>query len=72
MNWEHLAVQVVSTIVFSLIGVVFFGAGVWIFLRVAKIPFHKEIGDNHNVALAVLLGSLMLAIAIIIASVVHG
>ncbi len=70
--WEHLAVQVVSTIVFSLIGVVFFGAAVWVFVRATRIPLHKEIADDQNIALAILLGALMLAIAYIIGSVVHG
>jgi len=62
---------VINAVVFSILGVVIF----WIsFLAIDKLtPYHlwKEIIEEHNVALAVIVGAMSLGICIIIAASIH-
>jgi putative membrane protein len=62
---------VLNALVFALIGIVIFVAT---FVIIDKMtPFHlwKEIIDDKNVALAILLGSMSIGLCIIIAAAVH-
>lgn len=62
---------VINALVFALLGIVIFVVS---FLVLDKAtPFHlwKEIIEDQNVALAVLLGAMSIGICIIIAAAVH-
>ena len=63
---------IVGSIMFALIGVAIF----WIcFVIVDKITPYKlweEIVDRKNVALAIVVGSMCIAIGMIVAAAVHG
>ena len=62
---------VINALVFSILGVLIF----WVsFLAIDKLtPYHlwKEIIEEHNVALAVIVGAMSLGICIIIAASIH-
>lgn len=63
--------NILSALVFTLIGLLVF---VVAFVAMDKItPYHlwKEIVQEHNLALAVLLGAMSIGICIIIASAIH-
>jgi uncharacterized membrane protein YjfL (UPF0719 family) len=64
--------QVVSAAVFSVIGVAVFATAFWIMCKVAGFSVRKEIAEDQNTALAIVMGSVILGIAIIVASTVHG
>ncbi len=60
-----------SSLVYSFIGVFIF----WVcFLLIDKLtPYNlwKELIDEHNVALAILLGGMAIGICVIVASAIH-
>jgi uncharacterized membrane protein YjfL (UPF0719 family) len=62
---------VINAVLYSFLGVVVF----WIsFLAIDKLtPYHlwKEIIEEHNVALAIIVGAMSLGICIIIAASIH-
>lgn len=63
--------NVVNALVFALVGIVIF---VLAFLIIDKVtPYHlwKEIVQEHNTALAILVGAMSIGICIIIAAAVH-
>ena len=63
--------NIVNALVFALIGIIIFSVA---FIVLDKLtPYHlwKEIVQEHNMALAVLVGSLSIGICIIIAAAVH-
>ena len=67
-NWNEL----VSAIVYSILGVVVFGA---VFLFTVKLaPFNviKEIEEDHNTSLAIVIGSVIIGIALIISAAITG
>jgi len=69
---DQLLNLVVTTLVFSLIGIVLFALAFLIIVKIAPFSTRKEIEDDQNVALAILIGSVIIGIAMIVASAVHG
>ena len=63
---------VVSTLVFSLIGLVLFGLAFWIIAKVSPFSIRKEIEVDQNVALGIVIGAVIIGIALIVAAAVHG
>ena len=69
---DQLLNLVVTTLVFSLIGIVLFALAFLIIVKIAPFSTRKEIEEDQNVALAILIGSVIIGIAMIVASAVHG
>ena len=63
---------VVETLAFSLVGIVLFALAFFIIVKIAPFSTRKEIEEDQNVALAILIGSVIIGIAMIVASAVHG
>ncbi len=49
-----------------------FGIAFWIIVLVTPFSIRKEIEEDQNTSLAILIGAVILGLAIIIASVIHG
>ena len=62
---------VVSSILFSLIGLGVFGAGFYIFDKLTPYDLWKEIVREKNTALAIVVGAVSIGICVIIASAIH-
>lgn len=62
--------EVVSTIFYTALGVGLLGLCWWAITRIAPFPVVKEIEEDQNTALAILIGALFLSLAIIIAAVI--
>jgi len=67
---DQLLEVLVATLIFVSIGLVFFTVAYFILSRIFNI--HKEIEEDHNTALGIVIGSIMIGIAIIIAAAIHG
>ena len=63
--------NVVNAVVYAGIGIVIFAGAFLIIDKVTPYNLWKEIVQEHNTALAILLGAMSLGICIIIASAVH-
>ena len=63
--------NVANALVYAAIGIVIFGAAFLIIDKFTPYNLWKEIVQEHNTALAILLGAMSLGICIIIASAVH-
>ena len=70
--WQQHGHQVVSTIVFSFIGMGVFGVFFLILPHVIPFSLKKEIEEDQNVSLGILLGAIVIGMAIIIAASVSG
>lgn len=67
---DQLLEVLVTTLIFVSIGLIFFCVAYAILSRIFHI--HKEIEEDHNTALGVVIGSIMIGLAIIIAAAIHG
>jgi putative membrane protein len=70
MNLNPVA-NILSALVFSFIGLLVFVIAFVIMDKVTPYHLWKEIVQEHNLALAVLLGAMSIGICIIIASAIH-
>jgi len=57
---------IISSIVYAVIGLAIFGLALWVMERITPFSIRKEIEGDQNVALAILIGSIFIALAIII------
>ena len=69
---NQLPELIISTIVFALIGIVLFAIAFWVVTKVAPFSVKKEIEDDQNTALAIIIGSIIIGIALIVSAAVHG
>lgn len=70
MNMIPVA-NLISAVVFTLLGILIFVAAFVVMDRVTPYHLWKEIVQEHNIALAVLVGAMSIGICIIIASAIH-
>jgi uncharacterized membrane protein YjfL (UPF0719 family) len=68
---DTLVSNVVSALVFAVIGIVVLFAAFVIVDRLTPYSLWKEIIDEHNTALAILIGAVALGISIIVAAAIH-
>ncbi len=62
--------EIISTIIYSIIGLGLMG-GVWLVIDwLTPFPIIKEIEEDQNMSLAILMGAVFIAMAIIIAAVI--
>lgn len=64
-------VPMVGTIVYSLLGFVVFYVGFALFDKFTPFSVRKEIEEDQNVALSIIIGSGLIAFAIIIAAAIR-
>lgn len=62
----------VASITYSLLGMVVFALGFLIIRWVCPFSLRKEIEDDQNTALAIVIGAVLLGLSIIIAAAIHG
>jgi putative membrane protein len=65
-------VAVVNSVVFSLIGVVVFWVSFMLIDTLTPYNLWKEISEDRNTALAIVVGAMSLGICTIIAAAIHG
>ena len=61
-----------STLLYTVFGVVIFAIAFWAMVKISPFPVRHEIETDHNVAVAILMGSVILGLALIIAAALHG
>lgn len=64
--------HLVAAFVFAIIGIVFFAFAFFVIAKVTPFSVRKEIEEDQNVALAIVLASIILGIAIIIGMAIQG
>jgi len=63
---------IAASLAYSLIGVVMFGLCFWVINKLSPFSIRKEIEEDQNTALAILIGSVILGLSMIIAAAIHG
>lgn len=60
------------TLGYTVFGLVIFGIAFWLIVQITPFSIRKEIEEDQNTAMAILIGAVMLGLAIIIAATIHG
>lgn len=69
---RELTHSIFTTGVFTLLGMVAFAICFWLIVKLCPFSVKKEIEEDQNVSLAIIIGAIILGIAQIIAAAVHG
>ena len=64
--------HLVAAAAFGLVGIVLFVLTLWLTVKISQFSIRKELEEDHNVAVGILLGAVFLGIAIIVAAAIHG
>lgn len=72
VNLNDLAPVLAVTLIFTLFGLVVFSVAFLIMGKAAPFSIRKEIEEDQNTALAIVMGAVILGIALIIAAAIHG
>lgn len=72
MKLENMGDAVVSTAVFAGIGLAVFGIAFWLMTKLAPFSVKKEIEEDQNTALAIIMAGVLIGISLIIAAAVSG
>lgn len=60
-----------SSVVFSLVGVVVFGIAFFILAKATPFSIRKEIEEDQNTSLGIVIGSVIIGLALIISSAIR-
>ena len=69
---RELMPVLVTTLLFVLLGLVIFALAFIVIEKVTPFSVRKEIEEDHNVALAIVIASVIFGSALIIAAAIHG
>ena len=69
---DELLPVLATTVIFVAIGLVVFAIAFLIVVLVAPFSVKKEIEEDQNTALAIIIGALIIGIALIIAAAIQG
>jgi putative membrane protein len=64
--------HLLAAAVFSIIGILILLITLWLMNRYAPFSIHREIEEDQNVAVGIVIGSVLLGISIIIAAAIIG
>lgn len=69
--FSRLLTQAGAALTFTLIGLCVFAVAFWVIVRITPFSFRKEIEEDQNIALAILVASVIIGIALIISAAIH-
>ena len=64
--------SIVAAVISSAIGLVVLTVSIILMSKLMPLPFWKEIEEDQNTALGIMVGSIVIGISIIIAAAIHG
>ncbi len=63
---------VVASLVFALLGILVFALAFWIITKVVPFSIRKEIEDDQNTSLGIVIGAVIIGLSMIISAAIHG
>lgn len=72
VNLEGLLPTLIVTVIFVVLGLIVFAIAFLIIAKSTPFSVRKEIEDDQNVALAIVIAAVILGSALIIAAAIHG
>jgi uncharacterized membrane protein YjfL (UPF0719 family) len=69
---EHMTQAIVEAVVFSLIGIAVFGLAFFVISKISPFSLRKEIEEDQNTSLGILIGSIIIGLSLIISAAIHG
>ena len=62
--------QLLPTVVYFVVGLILFGFSIWLMDKVTPFSIRKEIEEDQNVSLGIIIGAALIALAILLAAAI--
>ena len=72
MKLSDISDAAIATGVFAGLGLVVFGIAFFVMVKVAPFSVRKEIEEDQNVSLAIIMAGVLIGISLIISAAIHG
>lgn len=72
MDYAPFLKVFLNTLIYTVFGVIVFALAFWVMTKISPFSIRHELEADHNTAVAILIGSVILGLAIIIAAAIHG
>jgi uncharacterized membrane protein YjfL (UPF0719 family) len=72
MNMNQLVNDILAVVIYSLLGIVILALSLVILDRLTPGTLWKELIEEHNTALAILMGAVVIAFGIVISAAITG
>ena len=69
---NELVKQVVSSVVFSILGLALFGLSFLLIKALVPFSLRKEIEEDQNTALGIMIGAVIIGLSLIISAAIKG
>ena len=69
---EQFVRTLLVTLAYVGLGLALFAFAFWIIVKISPMSIKKEIEDDQNSALAILIASVILGISLIVSAAIHG
>ena len=70
-NLETALTELVPTLLYFAVGLVLFGFAIWVMEKLTPFSIRKELEEDQNIALGIVMGAALLGIAFILGSVIR-
>jgi len=72
MDWQNTLYHVGTAVLYGVLGIAMFAIALKVIVRVSPFAIRKEIEEDQNVALALVIASIFVGLAIIVAAAIQG
>ena len=72
VRFEELSGVLVTTAIFTLFGLLVFAIAFFVIGKATPFSVRKELEEDHNTALAIVIGAVIIGIALIISAAIQG
>lgn len=69
--FEAILQPLLASVIFSFVGVVVFGVAFFIIVKATPFSIRKEIEEDQNTSLGIVIGSVIIGLALIISSAIR-
>ena len=66
------ASSILAALIYSLIGIVLFSLAFFVIIKISPFSIRKEIEEDQNTSLGIIIGAVIIGISLIISSAVQG
>ena len=72
MKLENLVEALVASAAFAIVGLAVFLFAFWLITKITPFSIRKEIEEDQNTALGIIIAGVIIGVSLIIAAAVHG
>ena len=69
---EQIGRQFLVTLGYALMGLLAFGIAFGVIIKLTPFSIRKELEEDHNVALAIVIASVIIGIGLVVSAAIHG